>query len=268
MADFTPVAAVDLPDRVDWTNRNPAYAFDRTAEVARGFDRVGYCLELTGPAGRQWVWTAMAPFTTDARRLGLPTRGGQIVRQRVSDLEIASNVAGLTTGTGLPGYLEMWPNSYNAGASGQVPGASAARFDADDDLRGALGYGSFQVHLVAPTRPTTVAPQTVLAVNGFTSKKNTLSLGIGTAPDGHPDWTLADNAGAFIERRLTVYARPSVLTLAQHPPRPAAVPEGRRERGRGPRDRQGARHPSPGHTPQDHQWGRGMGGDPAGHRYR
>ncbi|MEU4773121.1 sialate O-acetylesterase [Micromonospora sp. NPDC023644] len=217
MADFTPVAAMDLPERVNWANRDPAYAFDRTAGVAGGFDRVGYCLELTGPAGRQWVWTAMAPFTTDARRLGLPTRGGQIVRQRVSDLEIASNVEGLTTGTGLPGYLEMWPNSYNVGASGQIPGASAGRFDADDDLRGAIAYGSFQVHLVAPTRPSTVAPQTVFAVNGFTSKKNKLSLGIGTAPNGHPDWTLSDNAAAFTERRLTVYARPSVLTLDQHP---------------------------------------------------
>ncbi|MER5332807.1 sialate O-acetylesterase [Micromonospora sp. NPDC002717] len=217
MADFTPVAAVDLPVRANWANRNPAYAFDRTAEVARGFDRVGYCLELTGPAGRQWVWTAMAPFAADASRLGLPTRRGQIVRQRVSDLEIASNVEGLTAGTGLPGYLEMWPNSYNAGASGQIPGASDGRFDADDDLRGALGYGSFQVHLVAPTRPSSVPPQTVFAVNGFTSQKNPLSVGIGTAPEGHPDWTLSDNAGAFTERRLTVYARPSVLTLDQRP---------------------------------------------------
>lgn len=217
MAGFTPVAALDLPVRANWRDRPPAYAFDRTATVARGFDRVGYCLELTGPAGRQWVWTAMEPFATDAHRLGPPTRVGQIVRQRVNDVEVATNVQGLTTGTGLPGYLEMWPNSYGPGGSGQISGASAGRYDADDDVQVAIGYGSFQVHLVGGSRPSTTPPQTVLAVNGFTAPSGPLSLGIGSAPAGNPDWTLAGNAAGFTQRRLTVYARSSVLTVTQHP---------------------------------------------------
>ncbi|WP_229399513.1 sialate O-acetylesterase [Micromonospora okii] len=217
MTGFVPVAALDLPARADWRDRPPAYAFDRTAEVARGFDRVGYCLELTGPAGPQWVWTAMEAFTADARRLGPSGRGGPIVRQRVNDVEVATNVPGLSTGTGLPGYLEMWPNSYGPGSSGQVAGASGDRFDADDDVYPAVAYGSFQVHLVGATRPSPVAPQTVLAVNGFTSNAAPLSLGIGTAPGDRPDWTFAANAAGFSQRRLTVYARPSVLTVDQHP---------------------------------------------------
>ncbi|WP_433347933.1 sialate O-acetylesterase [Micromonospora sp. CA-111912] len=217
MTGFVPVSALDLPARANWRDRPPAYAFDRTAEVARGFDRVGYCLELTGPAGPKWVWTALEPFTADARRLGPPGRDGRIVRQRVNDVEVATNVAGLSTGTGLPGYLEMWPNSYGPGSSGQVSGASGARYDADDDVFPAVGYGSFQVHLVGGTRPSPVAPQTVLAVNGFTSNAAPLSLGIGTAPGDRPDWTFAANATEFTQRRLTVYARPSVLDVQQHP---------------------------------------------------
>ncbi|MGN9803959.1 sialate O-acetylesterase [Micromonospora sp. L32] len=217
MADFTPVAAVDLPTRANWRNRTPQYAFDRTGAVAGGFDRVGYCLELNGPAGPQWVWTAMTAFTTDVHRLGPPTRAGQIVRQRVNDLEVASNVEGLTSGTGLAGYLEMWPNNYGTGSSGQISGAYADRYDADDDVSPALGYGSFQVHLVGATRPSTTPPATVLAINGFTAANAPLSIGIGSAPAGHPDWTFAGNAASYTQRRLTVYARPSVLTVQRHP---------------------------------------------------
>lgn len=217
MAGFTPVAALDLPVRANWRDHAPQYTFDHTAAVARGFDRVGYCLELNGPAGQQWVWTAMEPFTTDARRLGPPTRAGQIVRQRVNDVEVATNVAGLATGTGLPGYLEMWPNNYGPAGSGQISGATADRFDADDEVHAAIDHGSFQVHLVGDTRPSTTPPQTVLAVNGFTSPAGPLSLGIGSAPTGNPDWTLAGNAAGYTQRRLTVYARPSVLTINQHP---------------------------------------------------
>jgi hypothetical protein len=216
-AGYTPVLSLDLPERATWLNQTPPYTFDRTDAVAGGFDRVAYCLELTGPAGPQWVWTAMQPFTTDAHRLGLPTRSGEIVRQRVDDLEVASNVAGVTTGTGLAGYLEMWPNTYSTGVSGQISGASPSLFDADDNVNPSGGYGSFQVHQVGAARPSTVAPQTVLAVNTFTSNGAPLSLGIGSASTGHPDWTFAGNAGTFTKRRLTVYARPSVLTLSRQP---------------------------------------------------
>ncbi|MFF4879659.1 MULTISPECIES: sialate O-acetylesterase [unclassified Micromonospora] len=217
MADFTPVLGLDLPERASWLNQTPPYTFDRTADVAAGFDRVGYCLELTTPAGPQWVWTAMTPFTTDARRLGLPTRSGEITRQRVNDLEVASNVPGVTTGTDLAGYVEMWPHTYSTGGSRQISGASPSAYDADDTVNSSGGYGSFQVHQVGATRPSPAAPRTVFAVNTFTSTGAPLSLGIGSAPTGHPDWTFAGNAGTFTQRRLTVYARPSVLTLDQRP---------------------------------------------------
>ncbi|RAO17961.1 hypothetical protein MED15_03304 [Micromonospora noduli] len=215
MAGFVPVSAVDLPERGD--GRPPAPVFDKSATITGGFDRVGYCLELDRPTGRQWVWTAMAPFTDDVNRLGLPDRSDPIVRQRVADLEVATNVPGLTTGTGLTGYLEIWPNSYRPIASRQIPAASTQKYDADDDPQIADFYGSFQVHRVAANRPAAEVPQTILAVNGFTQRGRPLSLGIGSAPAGSSDWTFADNAGALGQRRLTVYARPALLAVDQHP---------------------------------------------------
>ena len=149
-AGFTPVLQLDLPERASFLNETPPYSLDRTAEIGSNFDRIGYCLELNGPDGPQWVWTAMEPFTNDARRIGLPTRPGELVRQRVGDLEVRSNVPGVTSGTGQTGYLEMWPNQYQESASTQVANASPITFDVDDNPTSPLGYGSFQV---SPDRP-------------------------------------------------------------------------------------------------------------------
>lgn len=203
-AGMTPVLGLDLPTQANWLDQTPPYSFDDTAKVAGGFDRVGYCLELDG----QWVWTGMEPFTADPSRLGLPTRPGQITRQRVDDLEVRSNVAGVATGSGLTGYLEMWPNQYGAAAAGQITGASSTAYDSDDSINATLGYGSFQVH------NTTGSP--VLSINTFT-QDNPMSVGIGAQPAGHPDWTFAGNASQFGSRRLTVYARPSLVRLTAAP---------------------------------------------------
>ncbi|WP_084734990.1 sialate O-acetylesterase [Actinophytocola xinjiangensis] len=228
---FTPVLGLDLPSESDWLNQPVPYDFDRTAEVAGGFDRVGYCLELDGPEGPKWVWTSMEAFTDDATRLGLPTMSGQIVRQRVDDLDVRTNVPGVNVGGGQTGYLEMWPNQYSAGASTQVANASSQVYDADDNITGnTQGYGSFQVHQIGATRPSELHPKTVLAVNTFTSADDAaLSVGIGTNTAGEPDWTFANNANSFTQRRLTVYARPA----------PATVTEGPRDRQLYPRDAQG-----------------------------
>lgn len=217
--EFTPVLGAELPVQANWHNQRPTYTFDRTAELTTGFDRVAYCLELDGPSGSQWVWASMEAFTADPARLGLPTMTGQVTRQRVDDLEVASNVGGVTTGAGQSGYLEMWPNQYSTGTSTQVANSSAQTYDADDNpTANTLGHGSFQVHQVGATRPSTVAPKTVFAVNNFTSAGTTpISLGIGSRPEGHPDWTFAANAGGYTVRTLTVYARPALVTLTTAP---------------------------------------------------
>ena len=99
-AGFIPVLGLDVPSQANWLNQTPPYDLDRTDEVAGGFDRIGYCVELDGPNGPQWVWAAMEPYTADVSRIGVPTRFGQITRQRVGDVEVRSNVSGVTPGPG------------------------------------------------------------------------------------------------------------------------------------------------------------------------
>jgi hypothetical protein len=217
-AGFTPVLQLDIPQQAGWLNKTPPYSLDRTAEIGPNFDRVGYCVELNGPDGPQWVWTAMEPFSSDARRIGLPTRPGELVRQRVSDLDVQSNVPSVTSGTGQTGYLEMWPNQYQESASTQVSNASPITFDVDDNPTSPLGYGSFQVAQIGPTRPSNLAAKQVFAINTFTESDNsTLSLGIGTNLSGQPDWTFANNANRYSQRRFTAYVRTAVVALSESP---------------------------------------------------
>ncbi|GAB3951240.1 hypothetical protein GCM10029976_087300 [Kribbella albertanoniae] len=217
-AGYTTALQINLPTSASWLNTTPPYTVNNTAAIGSNFDRVGYCLELNGPQGVQWVWTAMAPFTSDARRLGLQTSTGQIFRQQVGDLEVASNVAGVTTGTGQTGYVEMWPNRYDKVASGQVPNASESTYDADDSPTTVLGHGSFQIHQIGATKPSSVPAKPVLSINRFSeSTSNVLALGIGANTSGAPDWTLTDNAATYTQRKLTVYARPSLVKLTDMP---------------------------------------------------
>jgi hypothetical protein len=222
---FTPVLQLDLPERANYLNTTPPYSLDRTADVGSNFDRVGYCLELNGPDGPQWVWTAMEPFTNDARRLGLPTHPGELVRQRVGDLDVQSNVPGVTNGPGQTGYLEMWPNQYQESASTQVANASPITYDVDDNPTPTLGYGSFQVSQIGATRPSNLAAKQVFSVNTFTESTNSvLSLGIGTNLAGQPDWTFANNASRYTQRKLTAFVRPSVVALTESPQDMQLVP--------------------------------------------
>ena len=214
-AGLQPVLQLAVPTGADWSNQDVPYSFDDTASLSGGFDRVGYCLETTTDAGTQWVWADMEAFTKDPGRLGLPTHPGEITRQRVDDLDVASNVPGVRTGTGMPGYLEMWPNSYNKPVSDQIAGASSTAYDADDVPSPGF-YGSFQVHSVGADPDSSVDPGTVLALNHFTGG-GALDVGMGNQPTGEPDWTFAGNAGTFSSRTLTVFARPSTVTLTSAP---------------------------------------------------
>jgi hypothetical protein len=222
---MVPVMQIELPQRASWIDQQAPYSFYDTSAIDGGFDRVGYCLELDGAAGQRWVWTAMEPFSADAAEIGLPTMAGQVFRQRVDDLEVASNVPGVVEGSQQHGYVEMWPYTYSAGAGGQVAHASGSEYDSDDSPSSRMGYGSFQVHAVGATRDAAQRPSPVLAVNRFTSSSaGDVNVGIGPSPSGNPDWTHANNAAQFSQRRLTVYARPSVVSVQSAPADRQLVP--------------------------------------------
>jgi Carbohydrate esterase, sialic acid-specific acetylesterase len=222
-ADFRPVRGLDLPTQANWLGTTPPYAFDDTAAVADGFDRVGYCLELVGPDGPAWVWTSMAALDSGTDSLGLPTMPGEVWQRFVDDLTVRSNQTAVPRLTNGAGWVEMWPNQYSMTATRQVPGGSEAHYDADDTPT-TPGYGSFQVHAFTQADssrgPRTAATSTatpVLAVNAFTSAPRPLDVGIGTSPGQHPDWTFAGNAAGYTSRRLTVYARPAAARVETFP---------------------------------------------------
>ena len=160
---LTPVLQLDVPAFAAWQQK-PRYAYDGTDAFQGAVDRVGYCLETVINGQTQWVWTSMESFTPDVSELGIPTQAGDVVRQRVDDLLVASNVPGVRTGAEQTGYLEMWPNSYEPKTSRQVAGSSSETFDADDAPQPGR-YGSFQVSSIGAQPNSAVLPSTALAIN-------------------------------------------------------------------------------------------------------
>lgn len=186
------------------------YSTNNSADVS-GFSRIAYYMELqTGAAPPEWVWASMDAFTTDARRIGLPTAAsGAIWQQKVANMEVLSNKAGIVTGTTVDGgNIEFWPNSYTAPNALPIPGASATAFDFGDTRSTTGTHGSMQLH-------NHKASQTLFALNNWATTTGTLSyaLGIGNDPNTgrtqyNPDWTFAANAASYSSRLLHVFVLP------------------------------------------------------------
>ncbi len=180
------------------------YTADRSKEVAKGFDRVGYFMETTGGGGGlRWVWTAMDPFTDDPAKLGVPTaKSGIVFQTGVTNLTVLSNVAGVTNGEALAGNIEFWPYNYGPMNTAKVPGASEELWDfGDAPLPPVEGYGSMQVHQTA-------AKETVFAVNQWNGGPGAnLGIGNSSVDPRTKDWTFVGNAGSFETARLRVFVR-------------------------------------------------------------
>ncbi|RYD75313.1 MAG: hypothetical protein EOP84_18505, partial [Verrucomicrobiaceae bacterium] len=179
-----------------------AYSVDNRADLG-AFSRVAYYLELkkTTDDEASYIWTSMDAFTTDGAKIGVPNvASGAFFQQKVTNLNVVSNVAGIVNGTGLAGgNIEFWPGNYNESNAANVPNASATTFDFGDGNAGTgTGYGSMQVH-------NHLAGQTLFALNNWGtsgSTTNALCLGIGNQPTGSPDWTHALNAPSIDETRV------------------------------------------------------------------
>ena len=129
----------------------------------------------------------------------------------VTNLDVASNVAGIVTGTGLAtGNIEFWGGSYSAANALGIPGASATLYDFGDTMTTG-GHGSMQVHNHG-------AAQTIFAYNNWGSTAGQISaLGIGNNPSAGsagqsgtqaPDWTFSASASNYTTRNLYVLVRP------------------------------------------------------------
>ena len=194
---------IDIPTQADfWNDADTYYSVNNyTNGLPQKFTRVAYYLELIAGTTTSFVWTAMDAFTSDASRIDVP-RSGTHFRQYVNDLEIQSNVAGVSTGTVAAGNIEFWPSSYGRDNAAGVPGASGSVFDFGDGGGGTgKGYGCMQVHNYA-------AGQTLFAVNRLNDANSTVDIGIGNRSHADTDWTFAANAGDYDTRRMHIFILP------------------------------------------------------------
>jgi len=178
------------------------YTVDKSADVT-AFDRIGYVVELeTSDGTPQNVFVSMKAFTSDAAKIGIPTvSSGAHFQQRVEDMEVISDVAGIVSGSAIAtGNIEFWPNNYGQGNSGGIPGASSGTYDfGDSPGPPENGYGCMQVHNHA-------ARQTLFAINHW-SQGSGADIGIGNSTGPNPDWTFTGNASSYRTKRLRVYVR-------------------------------------------------------------
>jgi lysophospholipase L1-like esterase len=206
-AEYSVIHQLAMTDTVNYNPSGAPYSVDESRYAQPGpFDRIAYCLELTGTNGvSQWVYVSMDAFTTDLAKIGVPTLDrGASFQQYVSNLNIfaSANIAGVTVSTGasIPvGNIEFWPSNYSNPNALGIPGASEATYDFGDTMS-AGNYGSMQVH-------NTAALQTIFALNHFGGNGFVPCLGIGNQPAGNPDWTFNENARAYTVKNLYVLAR-------------------------------------------------------------
>jgi hypothetical protein len=184
-----------------------SYRIDNRSRAGT-FDRIAYLVELTtGKGPNHYVWTAMDAFTTDGRRIGVPTLSSKgFFQTAVTNLQVRSNAPGVTAGDFPSGNIEFWPCFYKQARSKDYPTASNSAYDFSDtptladDGRVTAGYGCMQVH-----NPD--LKQTLFAINHWDAGK-TADLGLGNAPGPNPDWTFIGNADSYSRARLRVLIRP------------------------------------------------------------
>lgn len=178
------------------------YDVDNSAS-AGSFGRVAYLLELSGPQGQeQRVFVSMKAFTKDPKKIGIPTMASKARFQiPVEDLDIYSNVVGLSVGKGIgTGNIEFWPDNYGQKNGVSVSGASDSIYDFGDQLAPPEdGYGSMQVHHGG-------AKQTVFAINQWKAG-NRADIGIGNSEGDTRDWTFTGSAERYSSKRLRVYVK-------------------------------------------------------------
>jgi hypothetical protein len=196
-AGYHLVSSIELPETGNFNASSAAYRID-DRDATGSFTRIGYYLELQKPGQpAQYLWTAMDAFTVNRHKLGPPTvSSGAVFQQKVSNLEVISNVPGIVTGSGITtGNVEFWAADYTTGNGAAVPGASGSTFDFGDTRSTSANnnhYGSMQIHNHG-------AGQTLFAINHAGADNVTLDLGIGNQPTGHPDWTFAGNSAKIPE---------------------------------------------------------------------
>ncbi len=197
-ANYTLVYSLNIPDAPNYKT-NIVYDVDRSSAIT-AFSRIAYYLELqeSGKA-LNYMWVSMDAFTNDARRIGVPTvSSGATYQQPVANMNVTTSLEGVVTGTNLQGgNLEFWPSNYEAANAALVPNASDTLYDWGDRMT-AGQHGSMQIHNAE-------ASQVLVGFNNWGGNGTIADLGMGTNPNGQPDWTFAGNASSYVVKTLQVY---------------------------------------------------------------
>ena len=202
-ANYTLAYSLAIPDTAFFNFTGVPYSVDNHASIADGsFSRIAYYLELQTAGGNlMYAYASMDAFTGDAGKIGVPTtQSGAFFQQNVTNMNVFSNVAGVTSGTGIAtGNIEFWHTNYGAENSNAVPGASNGSYDFGDRADGTSNYGSMQIHNFG-------LQQSILDYNNWGGGTgNPGDLGLGSNVNGeHPDWTFAWNAGSYTVKNLEV----------------------------------------------------------------
>jgi len=215
---FRRVYTLDIPEKGTFIGSSAAYR-NISYLPAETFDRIAYYAELVTAGGTtQYLWAAMDAFTNDAAKIAVPTpASGASYQQKVSNLDVKSNVPSVVNGTGLTtGNIEFWPNDYSANNALGIPNANEGTYDFGDTRSAGGGYGCMQIHNHG-------ASQTLFAMNNWGGDGRTLCIGIGNNPSGAPDWTFADNAASYSRRTLHILVRPNPAPAADPLRAPAEV---------------------------------------------
>lgn len=176
------------------------YDVNNSASLKGEFDRIAYFVELRNSEGITYSYVSVDAFTTDIKKIGIPTvASGAKFQMLVKNVNAVSNVKGVPTGTFADGCnIEFWPNNYATPNSTKVPGASDTVYDTGDQMADdtADGYGSMQIHNFK-------AGQTFFAINNWRGGAGA-DLGIGNSTGQTRDWTFSGNAGSYSQKRLRV----------------------------------------------------------------
>ena len=216
------VYAADVPVGTAWgSNGRVDYSFDGRGD--RGFDRAAFFMELTSLDGTatNWIWVSMDKYTagSSTRELSIPVLwDGAPGRYRLSNLDVASNVSGVSTGAHSTGVAELWDSDYYAGrGDASFGGSDGDVYDWNDwwntaNLNKPAGeYGQHGCFQFFATSDDLTTGETLFAINHWGAGFAAMDVGIGRCPSSDPahfDWSYENNAGQYGTRRIYAFARP------------------------------------------------------------
>ena len=207
--NYTLLYQIDVPTPFnvhDPAQYAAAHTIDNRARYAGAHvTRVGYYLELTATNANQtttWCWAAFDGFTDNLAEYSFTTNKN--IKRFVTNLDVKSEVSGVSNGWFPDGNIEFFFSSYGKGNTLNI-GASTGNYDFDDapSSETASGYSCFQIHNYN-------VGATLISIGNMKKTGNAngdiLDIGIGNYPTAsNKDWTLTNKGREYSVRRLYVF---------------------------------------------------------------